>query len=175
MSSTAQSINTANPPAEGSETLLKALSDSLTDPMVERLTSTLGNALEVVDRLNDENTRDAVHSLFDELTKLHRAGGLVSLFELIHMVNAIRNALTDNMVERLAIFAESLVTNIANEDVADLAGRTHLALLEAQDELAGTKSPGGLMASLRLLSSPETQSALRFVVAISRHLQTDKV
>lgn len=171
MSSTA----TAQSAIESPEALVKALSDSLTDPMVERLTSTLGNALEIVDRLNDDTTRDAVHTLFDELTKLHRAGGLVSLFESIHMLNAIRNALTDSMVERLAVFAESMVTNMANEDMADLAGRTHLALLEAQDELAGTKSPGGLMASLRLLSSPETQSALRFVVAVSRHLQTDEV
>jgi len=124
---------------------------------------------------NDETTRDAVHTLFDELTKLHRAGGLVSLFEAIHMLNAVRNALTDSMVERLAIFAESMVTNMANEDMADLAGRTHLALVEAQDELAGTKSPGGLMTSLRLLSNPETQNALRFLVAVSRHLQTDEV
>ncbi len=175
MSSTAQSITPALPATASAEALMKVMSDSLTDQMVERLTTTVGNALEVLDRLNDDHTREAVHSLFDELTKLHRAGGLVPLFELINMVNAIRNAMTDSMVERLAIFVESMVTNMANEDMADLVGRTHLALMEAQDEMASSKSQGGLMASLRLLSAPETQSALRFLVSVSKHLQTDEV
>lgn len=175
MSSTAQSISPAQPATESADALVKVISESLTDQMVERLSVTVGNALDVLDRLNDDHTRDALHSLLDELTKLHRAGGLVSLFELINMLNAIRNAMTDSMVERLAIFAESMVTNMANEDMADLVGRTHTALMEAQDEMASTKSPGGLMASLRLLSAPETQSALRFLVSVSKHLQTDEV
>lgn len=154
------------------EVLMQTASDALTDQMVERLAVTGSNALEIVDRLNDDHTRDAVHTLLDELTKLHRAGGLISLFETIHMINAMRNALTDGMVERLAVFAESMVTNMANEEMAELAGQTHEALVEAREEAAKAPSKGGLVASLRLLSEPQTQSALRFMVSLAHKLQT---
>ncbi len=75
--------------------LIQGLSDALTDGMVERLVTTMGNGLELLDKFNDEDTRDALDSLIDQLTMLHRSGGLVSLFETIHMINAMRNAMTD--------------------------------------------------------------------------------
>jgi len=103
------------------ERLFMAVSDALSDQMVERLATTAGNALEVVDKLNDEDTKDAVLTVLDELTALHRCGGLTKGFELIHMVNAIRNAMTDQMVERLVGYAEHLVSNLATEEMADLA------------------------------------------------------
>lgn len=165
-------------PIDGSRTsdahmLVKGLTDALTDGMVERLVTTLGNGLELLDKFNNEDTREALDALLDQLTMLHRSGGLVSLFETIHMVNAMRNAMTDGMVERLAIFVEHMIANMANEEIAALAGQTHESLLEAREEIASTPSSGGLMSSLRMLSQPETQNALRFMVAVSKRLQSN--
>ncbi len=151
--------------------LIQGLSDALTDGMVERLVTTMGNGLELLDKFNDEDTRDALDSLIDQLTMLHRSGGLVSLFETIHMINAMRNAMTDGMVERLAIFIEHMIANMANEEIAELAGQTHESLIEAREEIASAPSSGGLMSSLRILSQPETQNALRFMVSVSKKLQ----
>lgn len=178
MSTTAKSLSEA-PRAEHVvpdqvTSLLRGATDALTDQMVERLSITGANALEVVDRLNDEHTRDAILTLLDELTKLHRAGGLVSLFETIHTLNAMRNALTDSIVERLTVFGEAMVTNLANEEVACLAGAACTAIMEASEEVSKEPSSGGLMASLRLLGQPETQSAMRFLVAVSRRFQQGK-
>ncbi len=165
-------------PIEGASTsdahlLVKGLSDALTDGMVERLVTTMGNGLELLDKFNDDDTRAALDELLNQLTMLHRSGGLVSLFETIHMINAIRNAMTDGMVERLAVFIEHMIANMANEEIAELAGQTHESLIEAREEIASTPSSGGLMSSLSLLSQADTQNALRFMVAVSKRLQAN--
>jgi len=150
---------------------IQGAADALTDQMVERLATTAGNVAEIADRLNEPDTRDAVHTLLDELTRLHRAGGLVSVFELVHMVNAARNAMTDGIVERLAGFGEHMVNNLANEETADLFQTFATALFDAQKKTAEQPSRGGLLSAMRLLSAPETQSSLQFLLAFAKGLQ----
>jgi len=151
--------------------LFTAVSEALTDQMVERLSNTGSNALEVVDRLNDEETRDAVLTFIDQLTALHRAGGLVPLFEMIHMVNAIRNALTDPMVERLTAFLEHVVNILSTEAIADLAQDSCIALRAARTKTEAIQPSGGFLATMRLMSQPETQRSLQFLLAFADRLQ----
>lgn len=151
--------------------LFTAASEALTDQMVERLAITGSNALEVIDRLNDEDTRDAVLSFIDQLTALHRADGLVPLFEMIHMVNAVRNALTDPMIERLTSFLEHVVNILSTEAIADLAQDSCVALGAARADMEGVQPSSGLLATMRLLSQPETQRSLQFILAFAGKLQ----
>jgi uncharacterized protein YjgD (DUF1641 family) len=156
---------------EEMEQLVAAARAALTDQMVERLSGTGANAFELLDRLNDEETRDAILTLIDELTALHRAGGIVKLFELLHLFNALRHTLTDSMVERLAVFAEHTVNNLASEEVLAFARDATEALDEAREEAAKDSAKGGLMDTLRLLSQPETQESIRFLLAFAGRLQ----
>jgi len=152
--------------------LIAAAREALTDQMVERLSGTGSNALEVLDRLNDEETRDAVLTLIDELTALHRAGGIVKLFEILHLFNALRHTLTDSMVERLAVFAEHTVNNLASEEILAFAHDATTALNEAREEAAANDpAKTGLMDTLRLLSQPETQESIRFLLAFAGRLR----
>ena len=151
--------------------LYTAVSEALTDQMVERLSTTGSNALEVIDRLNDEDTRDAVLSFVDQLTALHRAGGLTPMFEMLHMVNAIRNALTDPMIERLTTFLEHTVNTLSTEAIADLAQDSCKALQTARDETESSQPSGGILSTIRLLSQPETQKSLMFLLAFAGQLQ----
>jgi uncharacterized protein YjgD (DUF1641 family) len=149
-----------------------AAANALTDSMVERLATTLSNSLELADRLNQPETREAVDALLDGLTTLHRTGGLTNLFELLHVLAAARNAATDSMIERGAMLVEHLVSNMANEEVADLAHQTQEAMREARHQEADRDpARGGLMATVALLSKPETQDALRFLVDVTRRLK----
>ena len=75
--------------------LVQAASEAMTDNMVERLSITSANALEVVDRLNDEDTRDAVMSVIDKMTDLHRSGALETLFDTVSTLHGARSALTE--------------------------------------------------------------------------------
>ena len=62
---------------------LQAGSDALTDNITERLATTASNGLEVVDKLNDPDTKAAVLQLLDNLRDLHRSGALTSLSEVV--------------------------------------------------------------------------------------------
>ena len=91
-----------NHPTDEMSRLTLAAREALTDNMVERLATTGANALELLDRLNDPSTSAAVHTLIDRLTELHKVGALDTVCDLAHdCCTRLRNALTDNMVERL--------------------------------------------------------------------------
>ena len=156
---------------DAAQTLINAAQDALTDGMVERFAETGGNALEVLDRLNDEDTRDAVLNIMDRLTELQRSGALDTLFDLIVLLHGARSALTDSMVERMVIWMESMISNVANEDLAEFAGETVDAMHDAAIETAAEQSSGGLMSTLGMLSKPETQQALKFLMTFAAKMQ----
>lgn len=158
---------------DSTQRLVQAATDAMTDGMVERMATTGGNALEVLDRLNDDDTRDAVMHAIDGLTDLHRSGALDTLFELVTLMHGARSALTDSMVERLVIWAETMISNVANEHLAEFAGETVDAMHEAAVETAQEKSGGGLMSTLSMLSQPETQQALKFLMTFACKMQNN--
>lgn len=85
-------------------------------------------------------------------------------------LHAMRNALTDVMIQRLASYAEYLVTSLAHEDVLDLVAHSTQAMNEAVEESA--KAPaGGLIATISMLSKPETQCGLLFLLNFAGKLQ----
>ncbi len=156
-----------NDPGPGMERLAQAASEALTDGMVERLSTTAANALEVVDRLNEEATKDAVLHIIERVTELHRTGALDTLFQLVTLMHGAREAMTDSMVERLFAFMEHMVNNLATEDIAELASHAQQAMAFAATEATETKSTGGLLATISMLSKPESQQALRFLLSFA--------
>lgn len=159
------------PPADELVRLTQAAREALTDTMIERLAATSGNAIELIDRLNDESTSAAVHALIDRVTELHKVGAIDTLCDTILMLHAMRNALTDNMVERLFTFFEQMINTVGNEAMGDLAQNTRLAFKSAAEETAQTKSRGGVLAMLQMLSKPEAQRSLAFLLAFGEKLQ----
>jgi uncharacterized protein YjgD (DUF1641 family) len=156
---------------EGALRLVQAASEAMTDGMVERLTTTTGNALEILDRLNDEDTKDAVISIIERLAELNRSGALDTVFDLVVMIHGARSALTDSMVERLVVWAETMISNVANEHLAEFAGETVDAMHEAAVETAKHRSAGGLMSTMIMLGKPETQQAMKFMMNFACKMQ----
>ena len=160
------------PPLGEMERLTLAAREALTDGMVERLATLGGNGLELLDRLNEPATNAAVHSLIDRLTELHKVGAIDTICDLALTLHAVRNALTDNMVERLFTFAESMINTVGNEAMGELAENARMALEDAAHETAKAPAPkGGVMSTLSMLSKPETQRSLAFLLAFSNKLQ----
>jgi uncharacterized protein YjgD (DUF1641 family) len=164
-------ITLSNQPPDEMSRLTLAARDALTDNMVERLAMTGGNALELLDRLNDPATSAAVHSVIDRLTELHKVGAIDTLCDTLMTVHAMRNALTDNMVERLFTFFEQMINTVGNEAMGELAQSTRLAFESAAEETAQAKPRGGLLAMLTMLSKPEAQRSLAFLLAFGEKLQ----
>ncbi|SEH40421.1 hypothetical protein [Magnetospirillum fulvum] len=156
---------TTRPPLDGAAA---AVTDALTDGMVERLVTTGANGLELLDRLNDPDTRAAVHRLLDGLTTLHNSGGLDTLFEIAAVAHAARSAASDSMVERLTEFAESMVTNMATPEIAELARDTERALYDAQRCCDAPDAPKSLWGVIKYLFKPETVRMLYLAIAFGR-------
>ena len=158
------------PPADEMSRLTLAAREALTDTMVERLAVTGANALELVDRLNDESTSAALHALIDRLTELHKVGAIDTLCETVLALHAVRNALTDSMVERLFTFFEQMINTVGNEAMGELAQSTRFAFEAAAEETALANPRGGMFAMLQMLSKPETQRSLAFLLAFGDKL-----
>jgi len=159
------------PPADELTRFTLAAREALTDTMVERLAVTGANALELIDRLNDEGTSAALHTLIDRLTELHKVGAIDTLCDALLMLHAARNALTDNMVERLFMFVEQMINTVGNEAMGELAQNTRAAFEAAAEETAQTAPRGGILATLAILSKPEAQRSLKFLLAFGEKLQ----
>ena len=151
--------------------LTQAAREALTDSMVERLSDTGANVLEIVDRLNDEDTRDAIQTALRRLTELHRTGALDTLFDLVVLLHAVRDASTDNIVERLFGFVEKMGNTLASEDMAELADGTRAAFREAAVKTAQAPASRGMFAALSLLSKPESQRSLQFLLNFAASLE----
>jgi hypothetical protein len=67
------------------------------------------SAAELLDRLNDERTSAALHALTDRVGEMHKVGALDTLCHFVMRLHAARDALTDNMVERLFTFFEQMI------------------------------------------------------------------
>ncbi|MDP6564032.1 MAG: hypothetical protein QF578_04340 [Alphaproteobacteria bacterium] len=148
-----------------------AAREALTDAMVERLSATAANSLEVVDRLNDEETKEAVLNAIDRLTELHRTGGLDTLFDMVALLHAARSAATDSIVERMFTFLEHMLNTVGSEEMASLADDAKRSLDDAVAETNELQLSGGLFATLSMLSKPETQRSLQLLMTFGDKLR----
>ena len=171
----ADAVALRNEPESETERLAQAMRDALTDSVVERLSMAGANALEVLDRLNDDETRDAIHRVLDNVTEMHRVGSLQTLFDVVALVHAARSASTDSMIERLSSFVEHMVNTIGSEDFATLCANAQTAMEEAADEAAKKTHSGGLFSTLSMLSRPEAQRSLHFLLDFGAKLQQRSV
>ena len=112
----------SNQPMDEIARLSLAAREALTNSMVERIATTGAAALELVDRLNDEQTSAAVHKVLDRLTEAHKLGALDTLFDLVTLLHAARDAATDNILDRLFTFFEQMINTVGNEEMGMLAG-----------------------------------------------------
>jgi uncharacterized protein YjgD (DUF1641 family) len=161
----------SNQPPTDMNRLMQAAQEALTDQMVERLAVTGANALELLDRLNDERTREALHKVIDRVTELHKAGALDTVFDLVMLIHAARNAATDTIVERLFVFVEQMLNTVGTEAMGTFADNARLALEEAAEDTARQTPRGGALATLSLLAKPETQRSLMFLSSFADKLQ----
>lgn len=160
------------------ERVVAAARDSLTDEMVGRLSATMAEGMDLLDKVN----RSGVAGALPAISQLVANGDLDRLVALARTYGAAQDAMTDEMVARLAeTAAESLSLmdrlNRAGLDrlvgsierLSDVLERTMGALESANAEMkARPPAAGGLGGLWALMRSPEDQETLRFVLAFGR-------
>ena len=160
------------------ERVVAAARDSLTDEMVSRLSATAADGMDLLDKVN----RSGVAAALPAISQLVANGDLERLVALARTYGAAQDAMTDEMVTRLAgTVAESLSlmdrVNRAGLDrlvgsIEQLSGvleRTLGALEAANREMTSRPAaPGGVGGLWAMMRSPENQETLRFLLAFGR-------
>jgi len=182
------------------ERLAAAARDSLTDEMVTRLSATVADGMDLLDRIN----RSGVARALPALAQLVEAGDLERLAALARTYGAAQDSLTDEMVTRMAgtigdsltlmdrlnrAGAERLVSVLERLAAAGTLDRLDkladqlsagMALLEravnaleaaSREMAARPAAPGGVGGLWQLMRDRENQETLRFLLAIGRALR----
>ena len=164
--------------------LMAGARDALTEDMVVRLSATLGDGLDLLDRVN----RSGIVRALPAITQLVENGDLDRLVSLVRLIAALEDSMSDNIVNRLSTVVTemaSLVDKLARNDgfmrLIDILGRDEVqcalinvaeATCAAKTEAAAMPAPkGGLMGLLQLAKDPGTQDALRFMALVSKQLR----
>jgi uncharacterized protein YjgD (DUF1641 family) len=160
------------------ERVVAAARDSLTDEMVGRLSTTMAEGMDLLDKVN----RSGVGRALPAISQLVENGDLDRLVALARTYGAAQDSLTDEMVTRLAgTMAESLSLmdrlNRAGLDrlvgsierLAVVLEQTMAALDAANKEMVSQPAASGGFGGLwALMRSPENQETLRFLLACGR-------
>ena len=163
--------------------LVGSAEDALTDDMIGRLAGIAGGGLDMLDRVN----RSGVIKALPAIAQLVENGDLERIVALARLVGSAEDALTDDMIGRLARLASeglSLFDRLTRSD--GFMGRLRVleradvqeaftsfleavcaARVEAQQAEPSTGGLGGL---LKLAREPQTQDAMRFMVSMANHL-----
>lgn len=166
------------------ESLIAGARDALTDDMVTRLSATVGDGLDLLDRVN----RSHIARALPAITQLVENGDLDRLINLGRFVAAMEDSLSDDIVNRLSfILTEliSLVDKLARNEgfvkLIDILGREEVqcALVEVAEAACAAKTAaaalpaprGGLGGLWRIAKDPGTQDALRYMALVSRQLR----
>ncbi|MCG6857169.1 MAG: hypothetical protein LJE67_03805 [Salaquimonas sp.] len=163
--------------------LVGSAEDALTDDMVGRLAAAFGGGLDMLDQAN----RSGVAKALPAIAQLVENGDLDRIVNLARLVGSAEDALTDDMIGRLArVWSEGLflvdrltrsegfmrlVSILEREDIQNTLTELLQAVSKAREEArAAPVSRGGLGGAIRVVSDPDTQSALRFMASLSKGL-----
>jgi len=163
------------------ERVVAAARDSLTDEMVTRLSATVADGMDLLDKVN----RSGVSGALPAISQLVANGDLERLVALARTYGAAQDSLTDEMVGRLAETAAeslSLMDRLSRAGLDRLVGSIErlavvleqtMGALDAakRDAAAGPKLAGGLGGLWHLMRDPESQESLRFLLAFAREFR----
>ena len=113
------------------ERLLAAARDSLTDEMVTRLAGTATDAIDLIDRVNRSGMTNAIPAIAD----LVNNGDLDRITRLARLYASAEDALTDEMIGRLA---ETAAEGISLLDRLNRGGAGRLVEMLAHMEVSGS-------------------------------------
>lgn len=181
------------------EHLVKAANDALTDDMVNRISQTAADGMDLIDQINRAGLKRALPAI----TQLVENGDLDRLVRLARLYGSAEDALTDDMIGRVAEAAAdglSLLDRFNRGGAGRIVGMLErmeasgslarlvvvlprvvdrleqieallVALEQAEAETSrGQKSKGGIGGLLRILTDAGNQEALRHLVNLGKVL-----
>lgn len=166
------------------EGLVRGARDALTDDMVGRVSATLAESLDLLDRIN----RSGIAKALPALGTLVANGDVERLVHLARVAGAVQDALSEDIVARLAAMSSDVLALVdrltrsdgllrilallEREEVQQSVVRLLGALTHALEEQETAPAPrGGIGGLLQVMKRPETQAALQLLGSAAQHLR----
>ena len=162
--------------------LVESAADALTDDIVARLATVAGDGLALVDQATQSNLDKALPAI----SRMVENGDLDRVVNLSRVLGAAGDALTDDIIARLAetggellCIADRLSRSEGLMRLLDLLEREHIIntladMGEAAAAAKATHTPsakGGIPGMLKTMSDPDVQDALKFFATLFRELK----
>jgi len=160
--------------------LLGSAQDAVTDDIVGRVATVATDGIDLLDRVN----RSGVAAALPAITQLVQNGDLDRLVGLARLVGSAQDALSDDIVSRLATIVGDGLSLL---EKANRGGLDHLLEALEQENLVANlfdcmnrasaearavgHSRGGLGGLWEIAKDPDAQDVMRFFVAFGKHFR----
>lgn len=166
------------------ERVIEGAGDALTDDIVGRLAEVAGDSLVLLDTVNNSNLDKALPAI----SRMVENGDLDRVVDLARLMGTASDAVTDDIVGRLAETASELMSiadRLTRSDgltrLLDLLEREHVidALIDFGEAAATAKaehtpsSKGGIKGIMGTMQDPDVQDALQFFGAMFKELKKE--
>lgn len=160
------------------ERIFESAADALSDDIVGRLGTTMGDGLMLLDQIS----RSELDKAIPLINRLVETGDLEKIVNLVRVLGSAGDALSDDIVGRLSqminellCMADRIARNENLNKLLDLLERDHMVeTLTSLCEAAATakashaaKPSGGIGSLIKTLKDPEVQQALQFMSKFS--------
>ena len=164
------------------ERLVESAGDALTDDIVGRLAEVAGDGLALLDQVNNSDLDKALPAI----SRMVENGDLDRVVNLARVMGAAGDAMTDDIVSRLAETAGELMCiadRLSRSEgllrLLDLLEREPIVNLLAEfgEAAAAAKashapdSKGGMLGMMSTMQDPDVQDALKFFGAMFKELK----
>ncbi|MGD8570620.1 MAG: hypothetical protein PVJ39_21220 [Gammaproteobacteria bacterium] len=166
------------------ERLAASAQDALTDDMVSRLAANASQTLDLLDRFN----RSGIDRALPTIAQLVENGDLERLVGFARLFGSVEDSLSDDIVNRLALvitelacLVDKLARNEGFQRLIELLGKDEVqeSMVNALSAASAAKTEaeslprakGGFGGLWQLVTDPDTQEAMRFMVLMSKQLK----
>jgi hypothetical protein len=145
---------------------LAVIDNAFTDSMLERLVSFMAELGE----LTDEVRLAELKSMIPMLTTLAKDGGMEALIDTAKALVAIRNALSDSMLERVASVVVDTIDYFASLRAQSIGSYLLESINQTTKEFSQKEQKPSVFGVLKELKDPQILQSIMFVLALIKNM-----
>jgi uncharacterized protein YjgD (DUF1641 family) len=145
---------------------LAVIDNAFTDSMLERLVSFMAELGELTDEVRSAELK----SMIPMLTTLAKDGGMEALVDTAKALVAVRNALSDSMLERVASVVVDTIDYFASLRAQNIGTYLLESINTTTKEFSEKEQKPSLLGVLKEVRDPQTLQSIMFVLALLKNM-----
>jgi uncharacterized protein YjgD (DUF1641 family) len=145
---------------------LAVIDNAFTDSMLERLVSFMAELGELTDEVRSAELK----TMIPMLTTLAKDGGMEALVDTAKALVAVRNALSDSMLERVASVVVDTIDYFASLRAQNIGTYLLESINTTTKEFSEKEQKPSLLGVLKEVRDPQTLQSIMFVLALLKNM-----